>query len=179
MAAAELGYVVPSLAWGLGGLVIGYWLGTMTREVHELREALVAEQDAHYETRHGSPPDGDRRSGHDRRRGSRMNYLIGAVLIVLAVGSVTFTALESQERNRVTECQSNYNLAFSRALNERVKAAQKDRAAIRELVQTVAQSRSDGGAIDAAFQRFLDATAEADGIRRNNPTPPFPLKRCR
>jgi hypothetical protein len=184
-------WALTTLAASIGGLIVGYWLGRMSREVHELREALMAEQDAHHATkaRHGNgEPEIDRRSGDDRRQHGNgfPNLIVGILLVVLSVASISAGALSLARRNAAVDCQQAYNVAFSRALTERAQAAAFDRAAFTLLIRTTAQIQADAQNValsddravnalrarsTAALNRYLVTSQKADVARADNPIP--------
>lgn len=181
-------WALTTLAASGAGLVIGYWLGSMSSQVYQLKEALVAAAGGEM----AEYTEEDRRKGVERRtsnRQSHLNVTMGASLILLAVFSVTTQVVQVTKKDAVLDrqaaaiaCQSEYNIAFSESLNERAQAVIRDRRAIRDLVQTAASVRADPPArararMDAAFRDFLDATAEADDLRAAAPVPAFPADR--
>lgn len=194
MRTADLNWTLASMAWSVAGLIIGYALGRMSRDVHELREALVDEQDAHDDA-----VGRERRSGEDRRapvQPNRTSQLLGVAIIILAALSVSASAVAVQRQSDQVACQNRYNRSFADALSERSRAADADRAAITRLITVSAQLNTEAQALDpsdpkdaAAYQAlqkratqatkdYLDALGEADKRRAANPIPAPPGDLC-
>ena len=178
----EATWLVATLVWSVGGLVIGFMVGRLYCEVHELREALMATDAKPLERRHGH----DRRgisSGH-----SRGQTLLGVALVLMAVATVTLAALQASRQASLNDrqqtfnaCQQRYNSATLIALAARAAAANTDRSAITGLVQESAGLQTSTLApeerrarLGVAFRRYLDVVNEADRIRSANPVPKSP-----
>lgn len=187
MDADSLAWLLSNVAWGLGGLALGYFLGSIGREVHELRETLVTEN----EPTPTPPPAHDRRNGGGDRRQSRSNAILGIVMVLLAVVSVTVAAVAVSERedrlDRIetqVDCEADYLVEYAVAINERTDAVIADRHAIRALIETTAELQTLGlpererqRRFQAAVQVFLEASSEADKTRAQAPLP-IPPRDC-
>ena len=104
----------------------------------------------------------------------------GAVLILLAVASVTIGSISNVRLNaqtdrlsRITECQSAYNRAYASGLQERVDAAARDREAQRRLLLSLRNPAADA---DAEVRLFIEQNRLADVQRASSP---LPFEQCR
>lgn len=164
---------VANAAWSLLGLFVGFVLGRITREVHEVHE-VVAPLDERLPVIE-SPPHPYRRSGDRTRRRDKM---LALALILLAIGSVATAALAVDRRSALAECQTDYNARVILSIKARQLANDVDRTAIVDLVRTVANVQSSGlpPAVDRertnmALRHYLDTSAASDAIRRSRPLP--------
>jgi hypothetical protein len=159
-------YVVLSLFWTLAGLGVGYWLGRAGR-----LEALMT-----------TPPTEtpvvavvlDPAATKRRKR----DYVIGLVIVLLAVASVASMSIVLTQQQRyierqsaVVSCQNAYNRANSEAYAERAAAAAKERAGQRALLQAAFSPTQDRAAAYAAYQQYLALLGQADEQREANPLP--------
>jgi predicted DNA repair protein MutK len=171
--------------WSTVGFIGGYFACYVGHEVHEIKEAVVDHK--HEKT----DEEVDQRSGHDRRNGvdhnKRRNLLMGVALILIAVGSVVTAALSNIQQDRVTECQTNYNIAFSTILAQRAQAANQDRQVTQELLSTVANltladpppAREEAQKqFTRALTKYRNTIAANDEFRQAHPIPEPPKESC-
>lgn len=167
----EFWALLYGLAWSAGGFIIGYFLGKTSREIHEVKEALVTTTttDSLAEPRRNKDP---------------LSWVqsrpFGVFLIVLAVLTVAVSGYTLQKQGEIIDCQTAYNEAYSAALQERTRASKTDRDATREMVRSVVAAaqlpqEERGRASFGALNAFLVASAEADKTREANP---LPTTRC-
>lgn len=90
---------------------------------------------------------------------------LGVILIVLAVASVIFVAIQTARLSDVTECQAQYNDAYGKAIQARSNAAREERQAQRELWTTVLNQQIPVEQKRAAFEHYLKKLDEADQVR--------------
>lgn len=146
----------------------------------------------HHERAAEAPESPERRSGVDRRQGggpSRSTFVVGIVIVVLAIASVTVTAVSAAHQASFNACQRTYNTRTLEALAARAQAASQDRQAITDLIKATAQIQvaakgvplNDQSATDAlrvrsavALQNYLETIDQADRIRARHPVPEAP-----
>ena len=153
------------LAWSLAGFLLGYLLGRAGREIHEVKEAVVTDTQCPTESR--------RRPGVF---GFVQTQWFGAILIILAVATVSVSGYTLNKQGRLLDCQTAYNIAYADALKERTMAAGTDRQATRDMVGTIAgieavPAEQRRGVYQSALTKFLTTTANADAQRNRNPLP--------
>ncbi|MEV8373024.1 hypothetical protein AB0P21_09820 [Kribbella sp. NPDC056861] len=142
-------YAQAALLWGMLGFLAGYLTSS----------AWQAATDKF-------------RGGHRRPRAA-----LGALVLILAVVMTIQNYLYQRDRSRSIECQAQYNLAFSRALAERSKIADDDRANQNLLARTIARS-PEREVMMKALDAYLRQQAANDAERRANPLPPVPTGQC-
>lgn len=160
-------YFLSSLLWTVAGLIVGYVIGSAGSA--------------------GSPYSAPRGTPVAR---SRTDIVVGFVLVILAVISVATMSVSVNQQQRVVECQTQFNEAFTGALAERTEAAAQERAANaderaaqRELLDVVLDPHADQPTRQAAIEKYRaslaetdETLAEADANRSENPLPVRP--RC-
>jgi hypothetical protein len=102
---------------------------------------------------------------------------LGVILVALAVLTVFFVSVQTSRLNEVTDCQAEYNDAYTDALRDRTAAAARERKAQRKmLVSFLSAERqlteAEGRKI---FDEYLTVLDEAD---RERTQAPIPRNRC-
>lgn len=145
-------YFLSSVLWTLAGLAVGYSIGSAGNQPQRVapRENRVAR--------------------------SRTDVVVGVLLLILAVISVSTMSVSLTSQERVVECQARFNEAFSNALRERVDAANQERAAQRQMLSAVLDPNGTRETRLAALESYDKSLAEADTNRSENPLPDRP--RC-
>lgn len=100
---------------------------------------------------------------------------LGIIIIVLAAVSVTFVAVQTMRLSDVTECQAEYNEAYTEAIKARSEAAREERQAQRVLWTTVLNAEIPVEQKVAAFQVWLKSLDTADRARDRAV---LPTRRC-
>lgn len=146
-------YFVSSVLWTMAGLIVGYVIGSAGSHPQQkapTRETSVAR--------------------------SRTDVVVGVVLLILAVVSVSTMSVSLSAQERVVECQSRFNEAFSNALRERIDAAKNERGAQRDLISAMLDQNASPDTRRQALETYDQKLAEADTNRSENPLPDRP--RC-
>jgi len=95
----------------------------------------------------------------------------GVGLIVLSVLSVIAVSIQVVRLGDVTECQAQYNDAYTHAISARSSAARQERAAMRDLLLTVIGEATTPEQGRAAIDKYLNALDAADLVRDNAQIP--------
>lgn len=98
--------------------------------------------------------------------------IVGAILVVLAVGSVAMMSAHVRRQSAIVSCQADYNEAFRSALGVQQQAGRIEREAQRTLLSSPAATTPE--ARRAALQTYLDSLDEADQLRSDHPLPTKP-----
>lgn len=134
------GVIWSSAAWGVLGLICGYVLGRMGVQ--------VAEQ--------------------QKTRPLIGNNLLGALVVVLSIVTVTALSISTSRTEDQITCQTEFNQRFIGALQERVDASARERQAQRELLTSTPATRPER---EQALRTYLQKLDEADQAREQNPYP--------
>lgn len=90
---------------------------------------------------------------------------IGVVLVLLSLASVIVVAVQTARLSDVTECQAQYNDAYTTAIEARSGAARSERQAMRELLMTFLSGPTTPEQGRAAMDKYLKKLDEADQVR--------------
>lgn len=131
--------VWASATWGLLGLICGYVLGRMGVQVAESKSRPLIG-----------------------------NNLLGAIVVVLAIITVTGLSISTNRAEDQINCQTEFNQQFVTALQERVDAGARERQAQRELLTSKATTRPER---EKVLRTYLQRLDEADQAREQNPYP--------
>lgn len=104
-----------------------------------------------------------------------LERLVGIILVALSIASVIFVAVQTVRLSDATDCQSQYNDAYTTAIQERSSAARKERAAQRELLLTLLGGQVTPEQGRAAFDKYLKILDQADQARDEAA---IPTRRC-
>lgn len=148
-------YVLHSLAWSLAGFVIGWAAGSLGRDVHQTREAIVP--------------------SHARNRTARvhMGNIIGVVVVALALITLITGVHNTRGLQQATECQARFNDIYRAALIERSEST----AHVRRAQTDMANALSAPGAelnsppVREVLRRYLNAIRDDENSRTANPIP--------
>ena len=143
-------YVLSSALWALGGLVCGYLLGRAVGKA-KFPESLEEEPMPY--------------------RATRMDNLLGILLITLSVISVVTLAITIGRQEAQVQCQTTFNQTFTAALRQRTEAANTEREGQRNLLAVALNPDSSPEERRQATQRYYDALVAADAQRQDNPLP--------
>jgi hypothetical protein len=179
--------LLGNLAYSGLGFLLGYLVGGLRAEVHEIRETVCQHPD-HDEMSHDGTP--DEQAGTEMDTETRplnekpwhkrftLNVVIGALLILLSLYTVvSSTRLSSSDKDQA-ECFTTYNLQFIKAYQARAFAADQDRESFNRLMLTLdnpnPKVRRD------AFETYLADVRKTDEQRKKTPlpVPPNPEKFC-
>lgn len=150
--------VIAALAWSLAGFVVGFLGGRISRDVRDIRNAAV---------------DDDEYTGPDRRRrrppfgGDR---LLGVFLILLAISTVTLLAVSNAQQRAIVDCQADVNRQLVEAINARGDSAAKDRKALNDMLQAVLTLPTPEQRRDALVD-YLNTSKRTDEERARAPYP--------
>ena len=90
---------------------------------------------------------------------------VGVVLIMLSLASVIVVAVYSSRLADVTECQAQYNNAYTKAIEARSLAARNERQAMRQLLLTFLGGPITPEQARAAMNTYLTRLDAADLVR--------------
>ncbi|MGH3993501.1 MAG: hypothetical protein ACRDSN_13695 [Pseudonocardiaceae bacterium] len=152
-------YLVSSALWSVGGLLVGYGMGRVVRDVEQVHAAVTTED----------PP--SRHPVRGPRRRPRGQTMIGVLVLVVAVGSTIGYARATADLAAVTECQTRVNEQFRAALTARSDAAGAELAAKLPMLQTMADT-GDLAASRAAIRAYLVSVIDLEAARTRSPLPP-------
>lgn len=162
--------VFLQLVYSLAGLIVGFFFGRLSHEVHEVKERLMSD--------HHTDPAMPGPHVHGKAPSRRRDGLIGFVTIVLAVVSIVVVATGQANDARRQECENDYASEVAAAVVARSAAAAEDRAILIELVKDITNSTSRQESA-TALQHFIAATNRNDKIREAQPFPDPPEEVCK
>lgn len=163
---SALTYLADSVPWTCVGLLAGYLLG---RGVRELESSAAKELDM-----------------NERKPRFRFGgiQLLGAVVFLLAVGTVAQGYVQGEQTKRVAECTRGYSNGFAAALDARSEANSQAQQALDDLMTEIGQL-ANGVATPQSREQFREALAdyltkraEAKKQQQENPYPPAPRDVC-
>lgn len=102
----------------------------------------------------------------------------GLVLLAASLAALSLSYVTTARLQAYTRCQVAVNDAIVNAQRARADAATTDREALDKLVTGVLAAQ-DRSASRAALQAYVDARADADKARADNPIPDPPSHQCR
>lgn len=151
---------MSSLMWFFGGLLAGYTLGRIRRDVARVRDAVT--NDELEPTTQAARP-----VRWWRALRSHRDLVLGVLLLMLAVGSVFSTVLANERLASVAECQSRANEQLRDAIADRANAQRQESDGQRRLLEaTLGRAGTE-----QAIRDYLAALDELDIARRANPLP--------
>lgn len=123
---------------------------------------------------------------HKKRK--HTNVIVSVGITLLSLASLTGIGISLFEYREATNCQSQYNKNFSKALAERQQAADNDRAATKSLAQATVDMLdvilNPNSSVDQRTesirkyrqinQEYVRITEEAEKTRQDNPLPLIP-----
>lgn len=101
--------------------------------------------------------------------------LFGVVLVAMSVLSVIFVAVQTERVRAVTECQAEYNDAYTKSLVQRSNAARRERQAQRDFLTSFLTARLTEAQGRAVFEKYLGSLDAAD---REREAAKIPVRRC-
>lgn len=168
-----LAYLVERVPWAVVGLLTGHLL---SRGICDLQAIAVAV----------NPEDTDMATRPQRPWYRRVtsNGVIGAVVFVLAVGTVVQGYVASEATRRIAECTKGYSNGFADALDSRSQANAAAQQALDDLMTKVGELSSgvstpeSRAVFRSALNDYLTKRAEAKKQQAENPFPPAPRDVC-
>lgn len=169
-----ISYMVERIPWAVVGLLIGHLLSRGICDLHAV--AVVV-----------NPEETDMPAAPHRPWYRRItsNGLIGAVVFVLAVGTVVQGYVASEATRRVAECTRGYSNGFADALDARSDANAAAQQALDDLMTKVGELSSGVSTPDSravfrsALNDYLAKRAEAKKQQAENPFPLAPRDVCK
>jgi hypothetical protein len=154
--------VLAGCIYSLAGFLVGFLVGRITREVHEIRESVVPDTFASKDD-HGQ---------HATKLG-----VVVIILSLLTVLGATFTGVQAK---RQADCQNDYNARFVEAFQARAKASDADRSALNAMILGLADTTTSQAERRAIFLGYVDQVKKSDATRKANPlpAPPDPRDLC-
>lgn len=170
-----LTYVINSLAWSAGGFAIGWLVASARRDMGEIREAVVHDEDSSVQA------DDDALSSellHSRT--DAVTRWLGVVVALLAIATVTQAYFANQRIADVAECQAEYNTRFAEVTQERSQLANEDRLALQHMLITLYRKR-DASSEERlrVFEHWVETVQSNEKQRKLNPLPTLPKGDCR
>ena len=166
--------VFMGLAYSAAGFIGGYFVGTMGREVHEVREAVMTH----------TPGTSSPKAKRGILGARSIDKIIALVLVTLAVASTISTGLVLRREAAQVKCQTKVNRLVADGLIERARVASNDRQAIVTLVQGLLDIPPSLEGLDrrtkiiSLEQAYLTKLTASDVVRAENPISKDPLNRC-
>lgn len=166
--------VLASAAYSLAGFLVGFGLGRVSRDVHDIKESVVTE-----------PTRLVRRDPHQHGFWRWTdNRVLGLGLLALSILTLVFAFIGSQKLTNQAQCQSEFNVRFGLAYQARAASADGDRNALNNLMLSIAgepptpQGRAKAR---AAFEHYIAQIKTSDATRRAHPLPdpPNPATLCK
>lgn len=167
-------YLANSAAWSLVGFVGGWLLATVGRDVKDIREAVMHDEEApvaeppvhHVEAQVG--------------RSDTATRWLGIVVALLAIVTVAQALYLNRKQAEVVECQTNFNNTFSEVSTLRSKLANEDRLALQNMLLALYRQR---GADEArrleTFREWVTTVERNEREREANPLPALPHGDCK
>lgn len=100
---------------------------------------------------------------------------LGVILVLLSLATIVLVAAQTTRLSNTTECQAEYNSAYTKALQDRSEAARQERAAQRTLLVTLLSGPIPPEQARKAFDAYL---ASLDASDRERDSAPIPNLRC-
>jgi hypothetical protein len=166
-----------SLAYSTLGLIIGFMIGRLTREVHEVKEVVCPDE----HTGHVHP-------AHEKPTGKQgpvpttvliRSRTLGVMLIILSLVTVLLSTITAIDNRRKADCNRRYNIEFVRVFLERSKAADQDRDSLNKMLRGI--DSPDRAVRERVFRDYLTEIAATEEQRKQNPlpAPPDPATFCK
>lgn len=172
-------YAAQSAGWVTAGFLGGWLAGRAGRDLHTLAEAVETAETG--DTTVGEdPPSPPPR----HRRRPRPEWVIGVVVLLLAITTVAQGIVESVAARRIVACQTAYVNAFADALDARTQASTDAQDALDQLVTTIGgtftspPSPGRGQAVQKAITDYLASRDRVKRQQRAHPYPPAPRDLC-
>ncbi len=156
-------YIVESLPWAVGGLIVGFLLGVNVR-----RKLAETERDV-TEPRRWWPPNG--------------MVILGLFVALLGVATAVQGYWLGSRTDEIARCQLAYSQGFADAIDARTQAAQEVTNAQDELWRTVQRGfQVPGPDARTQFEKqlndYLAARQKSKATQEQNPYPPAPRDIC-
>ncbi len=149
---AALAYLVERIPWAVLGLFIGHLTGRGVRDLDAIAAAVNPEE----------PMPEDPRPRRWIRR-LTFNHILGTVVFVLGVGTVTQGYIYNEATQRIADCTRNYSNGFADAIDARSDASSAAQLALDGWMTTLDElmtKTAPGTDPAAARERFRLATAD-------------------
>lgn len=165
-------YVVNSLLWAAAGLGLGFVLGRQWRAIHDIRRQFVADPVAMAP----KPP--------PRHRRPKAEQVLGGILVILALLSVTGVAIQTERLNQLISCQAEYNRAFAESIRIRADATIDERNRTKNLwLAFLAHAPAKPGeqtpeGREASIRALNDYLAALDRANAARQIAPIPTNQC-
>jgi hypothetical protein len=168
-------YVLHALGWSLLGGVVGVLLDRAVLALQQIARTTPQEESVHTS---------DRPTRRQRMHRWFSRSVVPAVLIVLALGTVTQGFITAHVTKGVQDCQLLYANRFADAIDARADATREAQDSLDELMATVGELTTSA-ASPAAREKFTTALSQylvkretSKQKQRENPYPPAPRDLC-
>lgn len=167
-------YIARSAIWSIAGFAAGFLAGRTTRDVRRITD-----------TTYRPPARGDTAvpTRQPRHRPSGQ-FIVGLVVVVLAVATVAQGIVQSTALRHVVDCDQSYSDAVAAALDTRSDANSTAQNAMDELVNAIAATLSQPRtpqrdyAMRQALSGYIAARNRAKATLTTHPLPPAPHEVC-
>lgn len=171
-------YLAERVPWAVVGLLAGYLLGRGIRVLERIDTADSSEES----------------TVEQRSRGARLrkitgNHVLGAVVFLLAFGTVVQGYIQNEQTKRVGECTRAYSNGFADAIDARSQASSEEREALvqwmRTLDELITKAPLGGDPAEGrrkfgqATSEYLKKQADLKQKQQENPFPAPPRDVCK
>lgn len=169
-------YIAESAVWAVTGFAAGFILGRVARDAYR----ASSRADPPVET---GAPVSTHASGKRRWRPTTQ-WVLGIIVILLAIVTVVQGIVESAATRHVVDCQQEYSNAFADALDARTVSSGQAQDALDTLVTTVGHALSEpptaqrAADVQKAITAYLASRAALKTEQQQHPYPPAPRDLC-
>lgn len=184
----SLVYIVQSVPWALGGLLLGFFLGRAIVAADAIAD-VAADTPTDTTIGDAEPEQGETMSDPARRRRwFNTNTVIVAVIVALGLLTAVQAYVQGEAADRQTEqtrrladCLRKYSNGIADALDARSTASAAAQSALDALIFAIPTTASDAAGRAKARKAFADyKTLRANSIKTQaaHPFPPAPRDVC-
>lgn len=155
-------YLANSAAWSLVGFAGGWLVASMGRDVKDIRQAVVREEE-------------DAPMNHPHISTSTTTRWLGIFVAALAIVTVAQSVWLTQRQSEVVTCQARFNDAFAQAVKYRATLQDADRDALNTLTVNLYKLRNASEQRRAEeFTRYLARVEDTNAERAKHALPTLP-----
>lgn len=192
---ASLRYLVESVPWALGGLLVGFFLGRGAVVINAVADAVQPER-LSMSTDHTDDDQGDAGTARPRRRRrlSTNTVIVGVIVVLGLLGAAqAYVQGEESDRNaaetehlveanqQLSKCLEDFANGVADALDERFTASSAAQQALDDLLDAVSSATPtpEGRALAAqALADYRQKRTDAKAAQKANPYPAAPRDVC-
>lgn len=152
-----------NIAYSLMGFGVGFFTGRLSRDVHDIKEAVVPNTFAKSDEDDAVHP-----------------TALGIVVIVLSVLTVATSAYATFQTWEQADCTRDYNARFAVAFQARAKTNDADRTALNNMLVGIADQRLTRAERTRIYNDYVAQVKRSNETRKKNPLPqpPDPADYC-